>query len=115
MNDPAVAVVPLVVSIRTYGRLTVRAIVSAIMGSIDAFGDAFADAGEYFSATRDGHALIDLHEANRRQLLTLGVARSNIFTAPFCTMEHTNLFFSYRIEKERFGKTGRLLSVIGRM
>jgi copper oxidase (laccase) domain-containing protein len=29
-------------------------------------------------------------------------------------MDHTNLFFSYRIEKKRFGKTGRLLSVIGR-
>jgi copper oxidase (laccase) domain-containing protein len=43
-----------------------------------------------------------------------GVQEKNIFTAPFCTMERTDLFFSYRIEKKKYGKTGRLLSVIGR-
>jgi hypothetical protein len=29
-------------------------------------------------------------------------------------MERPDLFFSYRLEKKKFGKTGRLLSVIGR-
>jgi hypothetical protein len=29
-------------------------------------------------------------------------------------MARTDLFFSYRVEKKKFGKTGRLLSVIGR-
>ena len=61
-----------------------------------------------------GHALIDLHRANKDQLLTEGVRESSIFTAPFCTMERTDLFFSYRVEKKLYGKTGRLLSVIGR-
>jgi hypothetical protein len=28
-------------------------------------------------------------------------------------MERTDLFFSYRVEKKKYGKTGRLLSVIG--
>ncbi len=29
-------------------------------------------------------------------------------------MARTDLFFSYRVEKKLFGKTGRLMSVIGR-
>ena len=66
------------------------------------------------SPTRDGHALVDLHLANRDQLIDLGVRDENIFTAPFCTIERPDLFFSYRLEKRKYGKTGRLLSVIGR-
>jgi YfiH family protein len=81
---------------------------------MDAFAAAFSDSDAYFTPTRSGHAFVDLHLANRRQLIAAGVPDTNIRTAPFCTMEHTNLFFSYRIEKARFGKTGRLLSVIGR-
>ena len=81
---------------------------------LDAFGQAFPDSDELFSPTTPGHALIDLQLANRRQLTLSGVAEPNVFTAPFCTIEHTNLFFSYRIEKNSLGKTGRLLSVIGK-
>lgn len=80
---------------------------------IDAFAKKFAESEKYFSPTRNGHALIDLHAANRDQLRAGGVADSNIYTAPFCTMERTDLFFSYRREKRTYGKTGRLLSVIG--
>lgn len=69
---------------------------------------------QYFTATRDDHALIDLHAANRDQLIDAGLADKNISTAPLCTMERSDLFFSYRREKQDFGKTGRLLSVIGR-
>lgn len=81
---------------------------------IDEFGESFADSEKYFTATRDGHALVDLHLANRDQLTAIGVDDANIYTAPFCTMESSDLFFSYRLEKRTFGKTGRLLSVIGR-
>ena len=81
---------------------------------IDAFADNFDSSEKYFSPTREGHALVDLHLANRDQLLASGVADDNIFTAPFCTIERPDLFFSYRLEKQRYGKTGRLLSVIGR-
>ena len=70
--------------------------------------------GKYFSPTHDGHALIDLHSANRDQLIKAGVDRESIFIAPFCTIERNDLFFSYRAEKEKYGKVGRLLSVIGR-
>ncbi|MBC7900271.1 MAG: peptidoglycan editing factor PgeF [Saprospiraceae bacterium] len=80
---------------------------------IDAFNDNFSTSGKFFTPTRAGHALIDLHLANKDQLLGAGVSEANIFTAPFCTMERTDLFFSYRVEKELNGKTGRLMSVIG--
>ncbi len=81
---------------------------------IKAFDQNFPATGQYFSPTHDGHALVDLHRANRDQLVSAGVLDSNIYTAPFCTMERPDLFFSYRLEKQKFGKTGRLLSVIGR-
>ena len=81
---------------------------------IDLFERNFKAGGKYLSPTRDGHALIDLHRANKDQLLEKGVREDSISIAPFCTMERTDLFFSYRVEKGLFGKTGRLLSVVGR-
>jgi polyphenol oxidase len=82
---------------------------------IEAFADSFKESGKYFRKTRDGHALVDLHSANEDQLLGLGIPAENIFKAPFCTMARTDLFFSYRVEKKLYGKTGRLMSVIGRV
>jgi hypothetical protein len=81
---------------------------------IDTFEKNFSTSGKYFTPTRDGHALIDLHLANKDQLIAASVPENNIFITPFCTMMRTDLFFSYRIEKKKYGKTGRMLSVIGR-
>ena len=81
---------------------------------IEAFEQNFENSEKYFKETRNGHALIDLHRANKDQLVSAGVRTENIYTAPFCTMERPDLFFSYRLEKSRYGKTGRLMSVIGR-
>jgi len=81
---------------------------------IEQFAANFKTSEKYFSPTREGHALVDLHAANRDQLIDAGIEEKNIFIAPFCTMERGDLFFSYRREKQDFGKTGRLLSVIGR-
>lgn len=81
---------------------------------IDAFSENFPDSAHLFTPTRENHALIDLHEANREQLLSIGVLPENVYVAPFCTIERTDLFFSYRIEKKLYGKTGRLMSVIGK-
>jgi YfiH family protein len=81
---------------------------------IDAFVEKFSTGGKLFVETRKGHALIDLHLANKEQLESVGVLQENIYTTPFCTMERNDLFFSYRVEKKKFGKTGRLMSVIGR-
>ena len=81
---------------------------------VEAFGNAFDGSEKYFAPTTEGHALVDLHLANKDQLLSCGVPFDAIYTAPFCTIERTDLFFSYRVEKKLFGRTGRLLSVIGR-
>ncbi|MEP6848942.1 MAG: polyphenol oxidase family protein, partial [Acidobacteriota bacterium] len=81
---------------------------------IQAFASNFCASEKYFTTTRADHALVDLHAANRDQAVASGIAQENVFIAPFCTMERNDLFFSYRKEKKTLGKTGRLLSVIGR-
>lgn len=82
---------------------------------IDAFAERFGDSEKYLVESRPGHALIDLHRANRDQLTSVRIIPSNIYTAPFCTMDRPDLFFSYRLEKSLYGKTGRLMSVIGKL
>ena len=78
------------------------------------FKERFPESESMFAPTSDGHARIDLQKANRHQLLSAGVAPEKIHVAPLCTMERTDLFFSYRREKTRYGRVGRLMSVIGR-
>ncbi len=81
---------------------------------IEGFAERYAEAGELFTPTREGHACIDLCKANRNQLVAAGVAAEKIYTAPFCTICRTDLFFSYRKEKAALGKVGRLMAVVGR-
>lgn len=81
---------------------------------IDAFTGASSESGHLFTPTRDGHARIDLQKANREQLLAAGLIAERIHTAPFCTICRTDLFFSYRKEKGLYGKTGRLMGVVGK-
>jgi len=82
---------------------------------IDGFKNRFAGAEKLFTPTREGHALIDLLQANRDQLISAGVKADHIHTAPICTMCRTDLFFSYRKEKSLHGKVGRLMAVIGQL
>lgn len=80
---------------------------------IDQFKERFAQSAHLFTPTREGHARIDLQTANRDQLAGAGVSPERIHVAPFCTMDRTDLFFSYRREKSVHGRVGRLMSVIG--
>ncbi|MGH8526056.1 MAG: peptidoglycan editing factor PgeF [Gammaproteobacteria bacterium] len=80
---------------------------------IDGFSERFANAGDLFTRTREGHAYIDLLKANRDQLIAAEVVPERIHIAPLCTMCRTDLFFSYRREKQLRGKVGRLMAVIG--
>lgn len=81
---------------------------------IDQFTERLPGSGRLFTPTRDGHARIDLQTANRDQLAGAGVNPERIHIAPLCTMDRTDLFFSYRREKSVHGRVGRLMSVIGR-
>jgi copper oxidase (laccase) domain-containing protein len=80
---------------------------------IDAFTSRFGSGANLFKTTRPGHALVDLLKANRDQLESAGVLPERIHTAPICTMDRTDLFFSYRKEKNLHGKVGRLMAVVG--
>jgi YfiH family protein len=70
----------------------------------------------FLTARAPGHSnlpikiFLDLVEANRRQLLDVGVPRKNIHASPLCTSCNVDQLFSYRAEK---GTTGRLMGVAG--
>jgi len=81
---------------------------------INLFKERFPQSGHLLTPTREGHARIDLHQANRDQLIKAGVLPDRIHSAPLCTMDRNALFFSYRREKKLNGRVGRLMSVIGR-
>ena len=81
---------------------------------IDLFKERFPESDHLLTPTREGHARIDLHRSNRDQLIHAGVLSERIHSAPLCTMDRNDLFFSYRREKNLHGRVGRLMSVIGK-
>jgi copper oxidase (laccase) domain-containing protein len=70
----------------------------------------------FLTARPPGHSVLpkkiflDLVEANRQQLLSVGVPAKSIGASPLCTNCCADLLFSYRAEK---GKTGRMMAVVG--
>jgi YfiH family protein len=70
----------------------------------------------FLTARAPGHSelptniFLDLVEANRRQLMAVGVSAKNINASPLCTSSRTDLLFSHRAEK---GVTGRMMAVAG--
>jgi YfiH family protein len=70
----------------------------------------------FLTARAPGHGelppkiFLDLVEANRRQLISAGVAPNNISASTLCTACRPDLLFSYRAEK---GVTGRMMGVAG--
>lgn len=80
---------------------------------IEALSSAIPDVKRFTNPTRDGHATINLPAINREQLINAGLREERVFVAPYCTMTRSDLFFSYRVDRKAFGRTGRLLSVIG--
>jgi YfiH family protein len=70
----------------------------------------------FLTARAPGHSelpkkiYLDLVEANRRQLIAVGVAAKNISASPLCTSCRTDLLFSHRAEK---GVTGRMMAAAG--
>lgn len=70
----------------------------------------------FLTARAPGHSelpkkiFLDLVEANRQQLIAVGVPNKSIEMSPLCTNCHPELLFSYRSEK---GKTGRMMAVTG--
>jgi YfiH family protein len=55
-------------------------------------------------AEAEGKILLDLPEANKRQLQHAGVRPENIAASELCTMERTDLLYSFRKEREAAGR-----------
>lgn len=70
----------------------------------------------FLTARAPGHSVLpkkiflNLVEANRQQLMAVGVPAKSIAASPLCTNCRPDLLFSYRAEK---GKTGRMMGVVG--
>lgn len=75
-----------------------------------------ADVADHFATTYKkwdagrGKFYIDLKQANRQQLIDIGVPKSQIEISSFSTVLNNEDYFSYRKEG---GQTGRMLAVIG--
>jgi hypothetical protein len=75
----------------------------------DEVATEFADTYKQFDPER-GKYFVDLKKANAAQLLAFQVPESQIEISPFCTMVHSEDFFSHR---KSGGITGRGMGVIG--
>jgi YfiH family protein len=70
----------------------------------------------FLTARPPGHGalpkkiFLDLVEANRQQLLAVGVPAKSIEASTLCTNCRTDILFSYRAEK---GRTGRMMAAVG--
>jgi len=70
----------------------------------------------FLTARAPGHSelptkiVLDLVEANRRQLIGVGVLPKNISASPLCTACRPDLLFSHRAET---GVTGRMMGTVG--
>lgn len=81
---------------------------------VEAFREKVKNADALFTPTSEGRARVDLHRANLEQLTESGVSHERVHALPLCTICRPEDFFSYRRDKKLHGRTGRLLSVIGR-
>ncbi len=89
----------------------IAALGPAILRCCYEVGDAVATAvegaagGEVSSPAGPGKRFLDLHRANRLQLVAAGVREDAIHAAPWCTRCRGDLFFSFRGEGEAAGRT----------
>ena len=75
----------------------------------DRFRAAFPYADDYLVTEQDGHPHVNLWEANRQQMLRMGVPEEQIEVAGECTCCRHKWYYSYRADG---GKTGRIAAMI---
>jgi len=69
----------------------------------------FSDWDPQLAGTAEKH-LLDLVDINHRQLMLAGVLTENISHSDLCTMDRTDILYSFRKERE---KAGRMLAWVG--
>lgn len=72
--------------------------------------DALPAAARAIRPARDGHAYLDLWQANLDLLLAAGVLPEHVEITGLCTRHHADRFFSHRASA---GNTGRFAALIG--
>lgn len=72
-------------------------------------GDDFEGVFPGYLDKRGGRNYLNLAQANKDELLSLGVRKENISDCGVCTRCHKESFFSYRREKEN---AGRMISLV---
>lgn len=65
----------------------------------------------HFTVVSENKFLLDLQQVNRTLIEKAGIPAENIRKSSYCTASNLEFFFSHRKEK---GKTGRMMSFIGR-
>lgn len=68
------------------------------------------DTSPYYHKTDDSHYLMDNQGLNKQMLLNLGLLDKNITISNYCTVENSDLFYSYRKYKD----SGRNITIIRR-
>lgn len=63
---------------------------------MEQFRQAFSFAEQLITPVDDSHGKVDLWEANRLQLLEVGLQEQNIDVSGLCTVQHQQAFFSHR-------------------
>ncbi|MDN5331624.1 MAG: purine-nucleoside/S-methyl-5-thioadenosine phosphorylase / adenosine deaminase [Tepidanaerobacteraceae bacterium] len=76
---------------------------------VEIFKDTFEYWEDLVEYKGNGHWLLDLVKANKKQLEEVGVKSENVTVSGFCTHCRPDLFYSYRRDK---GMTGSLAAVI---
>ena len=76
--------------------------------------DTFGNIDGYINnETPDGKGYFDLWEANKRQVIEVGIPAQNIEVAQICTYCNAHLFFSERHQKGRTGRFGAGIMLSG--
>lgn len=60
---------------------------------------------------KDEHWQFNLWEANRQQLIEIGITESNISVSGICTACNTQIFYSHRAEAGNTGRLGAIISL----
>lgn len=77
---------------------------------VAAFRARWDDADAYVHRTEDG-AVVDLWEANRRQLIASGLRDEDVLVAGACTRCQVEEFFSHRGQEGRAGRFGAIVGL----
>jgi YfiH family protein len=81
---------------------------------IQEISKVFPEVEKFTLQSKADRSLINLPAIISQTLIAAGLQKENIFICPYCTIADNHLFFSYRADRKRWGKSGRMLSVIGR-